>query len=46
MALNIETFSSASGGFPFFKAVGHPAVAPQGRALVSRLLTADSSRTP
>jgi len=37
MALNIDTFSNTKGGFPFFKAMGHPAVAPKARALIARL---------
>jgi hypothetical protein len=37
MALNIDTFSNTKGGFPFFKAMGHPAVAPKARALLARL---------
>lgn len=37
MALNIDTFSNTKGGFPFFKAIGHPAVAPKAQALLSRL---------
>ncbi len=37
MALDIETFSNVKGGFPFFKAVGHPLTAPKGRALLARL---------
>lgn len=40
MALNIDTFSNLAGGFPFFKAAGHPIVAPQARALVDRLAAA------
>ncbi len=40
MALNIDTFSNKTGGFPFFKAIGHPAVAGLGRALVARLAEA------
>ncbi len=40
MALNIDTFSNKTGGFPFFKAIGHPAVADAGRALVARLAAA------
>lgn len=34
MALNIDTFSNTKGGFPFFKAMGHPAVAPKGKSVV------------
>ena len=37
MALNIDTFSNTKGGFPFFKAMGHPAVAPKARDLLARL---------
>jgi len=37
MALNIDTFSNTKGEFPFFKAMGHPAVAPKARALIARL---------
>ncbi|MDH3738016.1 MAG: hypothetical protein OER92_02400, partial [Alphaproteobacteria bacterium] len=37
MALNIDTFSNTKGGFPFFKAIGHPAVAPQVHDLLARL---------
>ncbi len=37
MALNIDTFSNTKGGFPFFKAIGHPAVAAKARALLARL---------
>ena len=37
MALNIETFSNQKGGFPFFKAAGHPAAAAAAAALVGRL---------
>ncbi|MCZ6511028.1 MAG: hypothetical protein O7A62_10620 [Alphaproteobacteria bacterium] len=37
MALNIDTFSNTKGGFPFFKAVGHPAAAPKAHALLARL---------
>lgn len=37
MALNIDTFSNTKGGFPFFKAVGHPAAAPKVRDLLARL---------
>ncbi len=40
MALNIETFSNKTGGFPFFKAIGHPAAAAAGRALVAQLADA------
>jgi hypothetical protein len=37
MALDIDTFSNVKGGFPFFKAAGHPAAAPKARAMVQRL---------
>jgi len=37
MPLDIATFSNVKGGFPFFKAAGHPAVAPHARALVEEL---------
>jgi hypothetical protein len=37
MALNIDTFSNIKGGFPFFKAMDHPAVAPKARTLLTRL---------
>ena len=38
MSLKIETFSNATGGGnSFFKAIGHPAVAGKGQALVERL---------
>ncbi len=37
MALDINTFSNVKGGFPFFKAAGHPAAAPKAKAMVSRL---------
>ena len=37
MALDIDTFSNVSGGFSFFKAVGHPLAAPKIRALLDRL---------
>lgn len=42
MALDINTFSNVKGGFPFFKAAGHPAVAPKARALVDRLAGMDT----
>ena len=42
MALDINTFSNVKGSFPFFKAAGHPAVAPKAKALVSRLAAIDS----
>jgi hypothetical protein len=42
MALSIDTFSNVRGGFPFFKAVGHPAVAPHARALIERLSGVES----
>ena len=37
MALDIDTFSNVSGGFSFFKAVGHPLAAPKIKALLTRL---------
>ncbi|NKB55561.1 MAG: hypothetical protein GKS00_04410 [Alphaproteobacteria bacterium] len=37
MALDIDTFSNVSGGFSFFKAVGHPLAAPRIRALLDGL---------
>lgn len=37
MALDIDTFSNASGGFSLFKALGHPLAAPKFRALLARL---------
>ena len=37
MSLDIDTFSNVSGGFSFFKAVGHPLAAPKIRALLDRL---------
>jgi hypothetical protein len=37
MTLRIDTFSNVRGGFPFFKAAGHPAVAPHARALIAQL---------
>ena len=39
MALRIETFSNLEGGFPFFKAVGHPAALPPCHAMLARLAT-------
>lgn len=42
MALDIATFSNTQGGFPFFKAAGHPAVAPRARDLMNGL--ADAGR--
>ncbi|MDE0780848.1 MAG: hypothetical protein OSB67_08870 [Alphaproteobacteria bacterium] len=42
MALDINTFSNVKGGFPFFKAAGHPAVAPMAKAMVKRLAAMDS----
>ncbi len=36
MALNIDTFSNVSGGFSFFKAIGHPLAAPKVNALLNR----------
>lgn len=40
MALDIETFSNRSGGYSFFKAAGHPAVAAQARAMIARIAAA------
>ena len=40
MALNIDTFSNRKGGFPFFKAAGHPAAAPMAQAMMARLAAA------
>ena len=37
MALNIDTFSNGSGGYSFFKAVGHPLTVPKIRGLLDRL---------
>ncbi len=37
MALDIDTFSNVSGGYSFFKAVGHPLAAPKVHALFDRL---------
>ena len=37
MALDIDTFSNAIGGFSFFKAVGHPLSAAKIAALIDRL---------
>lgn len=37
MALSIETFSNVSGGFSFFKAIGHPLTAARIRALIGSL---------
>ena len=37
MTLDIDTFSNVSGGFSFFKALGHPLAAPRVRALLDRL---------
>lgn len=37
MALDIDTFSNATGGFSFFKAVGHPLAVPKVRALLDGL---------
>jgi hypothetical protein len=39
MSLNIDTFSNVSGGFSFFKAVGHPLAAPRIQELFKRLAT-------
>ena len=41
MALCIDTFSNSDGGFPFFKAAGHPASAPQIKELLNRLSKAN-----
>ena len=41
MALDIQTFSNTDGGFPFFKAIGHPAVADAARALFAKAAEAD-----
>ncbi|MBT4908409.1 MAG: hypothetical protein HON62_16120, partial [Rhodospirillaceae bacterium] len=40
MTLNIDTFSNIKGGFPFFKAAGHPAAAPLAKDMISRLAAA------
>ncbi|MDA0664188.1 MAG: hypothetical protein O3B08_15310 [Proteobacteria bacterium] len=40
MALNIDTFSNVSGGFSFFKALGHPLAAPKFRAMLAALASA------
>ena len=40
MTLDIDTFSNVSGGFSFFKALGHPVAAPRIRALLDRLAAA------
>jgi len=40
MTLNIDTFSNIKGGFPFFKAAGHPAAAPLAKAMIARLAAA------
>jgi hypothetical protein len=37
MALDIDTFSNVTGGFSFFKAVGHPLTAPRIRSLIDGL---------
>jgi len=37
MPLRIETFSNVTGGFSFFKAVGHPLAVPKAHALIGRL---------
>ena len=42
MALDIDTFSNVKGGFPFFKAAGHPAAAPKTKAMLARLAALDS----
>ena len=41
MALCIDTFSNSEGGFPFFKAAGHPASAPLIIKLLKRLSKAN-----
>ena len=41
MALCIDTFSNSDGGFPFFKAAGHPASAPLIIKLLKRLSKAN-----
>jgi len=40
MTLSIDTFSNVKGGFPFFKAAGHPAAAPLAKAMIARLSAA------
>lgn len=42
MALDINTFSNVKGGFPFFKAAGHPAAAPKAKAMIARLAVMDA----
>lgn len=42
MALDIDTFSNVKGGFPFFKAAGHPAAAPKAKAMLARLAALES----
>ncbi|CAN0594548.1 unnamed protein product, partial [Laminaria digitata] len=42
MALDINTFSNVKGGFPFFKAAGHPAAAPKATAMIARLAEMNS----
>jgi len=42
MTLNIDTFSNQSGGFSFFKAVGHPFVADQAKSLIAEIAAAGS----
>ena len=42
MSIAIETFSNATGGVSFFKAVGHPMIAEKARALVSAVAKAGS----
>lgn len=42
MSIAIETFSNATGGVSFFKAVGHPMIADKARALVSAVAKAGS----
>ena len=40
MTLNIDTFSNQSGGFSFFKAVGHPFVMDQARRMIADIAAA------
>lgn len=40
MPLDIATFSNTAGGFPFFKAAGHPAVAPRAKSMMAGLQSA------
>jgi hypothetical protein len=41
VALDIQTFSNRTGGFAFFKAVGHPAVATSARRLITEISQKD-----